>query len=210
MKTKIFCVILFLLLVLARWGQANNTVDRAKNFIGVSSGVNHQGYYSGDIYYGFYSNILNNKIEINTGYSYFGKRTKFDNYDRIIYVSHGVYCDANYFLLPNFFTGLRLAIDGNFVDKESQQDYTLAIGKKPPLFFLGKTFLFNIGFAIPVSEWLEFRICGQTGFHNYKIQTGWEVGNNSSPIPAQFRDTHAKELQLKLIGNIKGALLIKF
>jgi hypothetical protein len=210
MKYRIIIAILFAMMLQTTSLFAGDKRDRAKTYIGVSSGINHLGYYSGDIFCGFHPHLLKDKFEILCGYSYYCNRTLFDHYDRIIYTSHGVFCDANYLLTSNIFAGIQLAFDGNFVTKDSQMKYTSAIGKEPPLFFLGKTILVDIGFILPVSKSLEFRITGQGGFHNYTIQTGWEIGNNSSPIPEQYKVTHAKELQLKPMGNIKGALLIKF
>ena len=211
MKYKIITtVIVCCIMMFATRLYANSIGDQKKNLLGISSGINQYGYFSGDIYYGFYPTFLDKNIELNAGYSYFCNRTKFDNFDRIDYSSHGIFCEANYFLRPKVFAGVRLAIAGNFVDKKSQIQYTSLIGKDPPLFFLGKIILCNLGLNLPLWKNINFRIIGQAGVHNYTVQTGWQIGNSSSPIPEQYRDTHAKELQLKFMANIKGALLIGF
>jgi hypothetical protein len=210
MKQKIFTVLISIILLAASGLYANSNDNQRKHHIGISSGINQYGYFTGDLFFGTNPFRSSKNIEINAGYSYFCNHTDFDNFKGIIYSSHGLFCDANYFLLSNVFIGVRLAIDGNFVDEKSQNEYTSLIGKEPPLFFLGKTLLFNLGLNIPFEKNLNFRIIGQAGVHNYEIQTGWQIGNSSSPIAEQIQDTHAKELQLKLMANIKGVFLIRF
>lgn len=181
-----------------------------KIIFGVTGGVSQNSSLTGDIYGGY--KFVNNdmQFETNLGYSFFQNSTKFDGFESIFYDSHGVFGEFNYFLTPGLFTGVRASINMNFVDGKSQDNYEQQSTKDAPTYFTGIALFGQIGYNVLCLRNLDFRLKAQLGLQNYLIGTGAiYISNDTSPVPAEFRDKYARELQLKLLGNLSIGIIIK-
>jgi hypothetical protein len=181
-----------------------------KIIFGVTGGVSQNSLLTGDIY-GGYRFVNNLKLfETNLGYTFFQNSTKFDGFDNIFYSSHGVFGEFNYYLSPGLFTGVRGSINMNFVDGRSQDNYELQSTKDAPTYFTGMALFGQIGYNVLCLRNFDFRLKAQLGLQNYLIGTGAiYISNDTSPVPAESRDKYARELQLKLLGNLSIGMIIK-
>ena len=181
-----------------------------KIIFGVTGGITQNSCLSGDIYGGY--RFKNNSMlyETNFGYTFFKNSTRFDGFDNLFYASHGVFGEFNYLLTPRLFTGARASINMNFVDGKSQDNYELQSTKDAPTYFTGMAVFGQIGYNIFCCKSIDLRLKAQLGFQKYIIGTGAiYISNDISPIPAEYRDTYARESQLKLLGNLSIGIIIK-
>jgi hypothetical protein len=209
--TKIKVVIITGLILLYAKGNCMVPDSSPKLFlVGLTGGISQNNSFSGDIYGGYIFPVNSTKGEAIFGYTYFDNTTNFDNVKDLVYSSHGVFGELNYFLTSKIYAGARFSINMNFVDKESQNKYEQVSIKDPPVYFTGKAILGQVGYNQPLSRNASIRLQGQLGVHNYQMETGIVYfSNDRSPVPDQFKDKYAKELQLKILTNLSLGFIIR-
>ena len=174
--------------------------------IGLTGGFSQNNSMAGDIYLGFVSPKISKKLEFNIGYNYFKNTTNFDNVKDLLYYSHGVFGEANCFLTSNIYTGARLSVNMNFVDKASQDIYVLFSTRNPPTYFSGLSGFGQIGYNQALGKVINLRLQGQIGLHNYRIATGaLYFSNMDSPTT----DSYTEEKQTKFLYDLSLGLNIK-
>jgi hypothetical protein len=210
--SKIRVLIVIGLFFFSFYGYCIDPIISTKKFhFGLTGGFSQNSSMSGDIFGGYIFTLNSTKSEANFGYTYFDNTTNFDNVKDIVYSSHGLFGEFNYYMTPKIYTGARFAINMNFVDEESQRKYEQNSIKDPPIYFNGKAILGQIGYNQKLIKNSSLRVQGQLGVHNYQMETGAVYfSNDHSPVPAQFKDKYAKELQLKLLFNLSASFLISF
>ena len=174
--------------------------------IGLTGGFSQNNSMAGDIYLGFVSPKISKKLEFNIGYNYFKNTTDFDNVKDLLYYSHGVFGEANYFLTSNIYAGAKLSVNMNFVDKASQNKYDLFNTRNPPTYFTGIAGFGQIGYNQPIGKVINLRLQGQIGLQNYRIATGaLYYSNMDSPTT----DSYTEEKQTKFLYDLSLGLIIK-
>ncbi len=177
-----------------------------KLHFGINGGINRNNYLSGDIFGGVIIPINSEKIEANIGYANFKNKTDFDNVKDLLYISHGIFGEANYFINKNIFVGTRLSLNMNFVDNESQNKYDLVSNRNPPTYFTGIGYFGQLGYNQAIGQRVNFRLQGQIGLQNYKMATGaLYFSNMNSPST----DRYTEENQVKLLCNLTLGLIVK-
>src|ERR1035437_2535675 len=174
--------------------------------IGLTGGFSQNNSMAGDIYVGFVSPQISKKLEFNLGYTYFKNTTDFDNVKDLLYYSHSIFGEANYFLSSNIYAGARLSVNMNFVDKASQDKYDLFSTRNPPTYFTGLSGFGQIGYNQPIGNVINLRLQGQIGLQNYRIATGaLYYSNMDSPTT----DSYTEEKQTKFLYDLSLGLIIK-
>lgn len=181
---------------------------QSKFHFGFTGGFSQNNSLSGDMYGGMIIPLYSFKIETNFGYTYFNNTTDFDNVKDLLYYSHGVFCEANYFLTSNFYGGVRVSINMNFVDKISQNKYDDVSARNPPTYFTGIAGFGQLGYNLPIGKKINFRLQGQAGIQNYHIATG-ALYFSSSNGPFNISDEYTEEKQSKFLYNFSVGLLVK-
>ena len=177
-----------------------------KLHFGVNGGININNSLSGDIFGGLIIPNNSEKIEANFGYTYFKNTTDFDNVKNLLYLSHGIFGEANYFLNKSVFVGARLSLNMNFVDKESQNKYDLISNRNPPTYFTGIAGFGQLGYNQPIGQRINLRLQGQIGLQNYTIATGALYFSN---MDFPTTDIYTEEKQAKLLCNLTLGLIVK-
>jgi len=177
-----------------------------KFHLGLDGGFSQNYSMAGDIYLGFVSPKISKKLEFNLGYSYFKNTTDFDNVKDLLYYSHGIFGEANYFLTSNIYAGARLSVTMNFVDKASQDIYVLFSTRNPPTYFTGLAGFGQIGYNQALGKVINLRLQSQIGLQNYRIATGaLYFSNMDSPTT----DSYTEEKQTKFLYDLSLGLIIK-
>lgn len=189
--------------------QAEQTTKKEHVLVGFNSGFAQQETYMGDIFGGYSMLLGSNVVEANVGYATFKRSTRFDGVDNLWYTSHGLFCEFNYYYTSGLFVGARLMLNYNFVNEASQQWYKDNNTKDPPVLFPGIAPFGQLGYNWMLHKSIALRIKGKVGLHNYQIQTGsLYFSNDTSPIPAEFSDRYAKEMQLKWLYDIGVGMVV--
>ncbi len=208
-KLRIFVIIGMFVITIKAYCSDSDSLQSKFHF-GLTGGFSQSSSLSGDFFGGLIFPLNSNRIESNIGYSYFKNKTDFDNVIDLWYYSHGVFGEANFFLISNVYAGARLSVNMNFVDKESQNMYDKISPKDPPTYFTGIAGFGQLGFIQPVGKRINFRLQGQIGIQNYRIATGaLYFSNSNSPIPDNMKDKYAEEKQSKFLYNLSLGLIIK-
>ena len=179
-----------------------------KFHFGLSGGLSQNNSLSGDIYGGMVIPLNSYIIETNFGYTYFKNTTDFDNVKDLLYYSHGIFGEANYFLTSHFYGGVRVSLNMNFVDKASQKKYDEASTRNPPTYFTGIAGFGQLGYNLPIGRKINLRLQGQVGVQNFHIATGALYFSNSNP-PFNISDRYTEEKQSKLLYNLSVGLIVK-
>jgi hypothetical protein len=140
--------------------------------IGLKGGISQNNTFSGDVSFGFVFKLNKKRTEVNAGYTYFNNTTDFDQVEDLLYFSHGLFGEINFFLISNFYAGARLSVNMNFVDEESQNKYSRNSDRDPPTYFTGMSACGQLGYSQPIGKSFCIRLQGQIGVHNYRMATG--------------------------------------
>lgn len=173
---------------------------------GANGGINQNNSSCGDVFGGLIIPYNSKRIEANLGYTYFKNTTNFDKVKDLLYRSHGVFGEANYFFDKNIYAGVRFSLNMNFVDKESQNKYDLVSNRNPPTYFTGIAEFGQLGYNQPIGQRVNLRLQGQIGLQNYRIATGALYFSNMD-LPTT--DRYTEEKQLKLLCNLTLGLIVK-
>ena len=148
--------------------------------LGISGGLAQYNSFSGDLYGGVTIPFQDKKAEINLGYLYFVSNTDYEDIQDLEFSSHGLFLEGNYYLKKGFYTGLRFAVNFNWVDKESQKKFDNIPDIDSPTFFSGIAGYGQLGLCLPIGNKLGIKLQGQIGIHNYQIAQGWLLIDNSN------------------------------
>lgn len=204
---KIGIVVLIVLFAFTTRGNCAGADSlQIKIHLGLNGGISRNNSLSGDIFGGLTIPYNLQKIEANLGYTYFENTTDFDNVQDLLYFSHGVFAEANYFLNKNIYAGARISLNMNFVDKESQNKYDLLSIRNPPTYFTGIAAFGQIGYNQPIVKKVNLRLQGQIGLQNYRIANGALYFSNTDLITT---DRYTEELQAKLIYNLTIGFIVQ-
>jgi len=209
MKKRIrnFAAAFFILFNTMNVWSSNNGQNSSFHF-GFLGGYNQNMQLSGDMYGGL-NVILNKKqSEVNFGYTYFDNQTMFDNVYNMLYRSHGMFCEFNYFFVPKVYVGVKSSLNMNFVDTDSQIRYELSSPRNAPTYFTGLAFFLQSGFKQNISKNICLRLQGQLGVHNYHIATGAIYFSNSTYLYES--EKYIEEIQSRFLYNISAGLTYSF
>jgi hypothetical protein len=194
---KYLLVVLFFFFTKTSYAEADSL--GYKYVLGFAGGISQYNNFSADIYFGFPISMKNGQMDLNIGYTHFKNQTNFDGVKDLLFSSHGIYVDANFLLSAQFYTGFRFAVNGNWVDKASQEEYDQSSSRKPPTYFSGLAWLGYLGFNQALGSHLSLRLQTQLGLQNYKIANGSLLFSNSNtPTTASYTE----EKRIKFLYNL--------
>jgi hypothetical protein len=202
-KKYLFTILLLLPLVKLGYGQEVDSPQNNFQF-GVLGGVNQIRAINSDVLGGTKIIVLSKSVEANLGYSYFQNLTNYNAVKDILYFSHGVFAEGNYFFNSIFYAGLRLNLNMNWVERDSQKKFDAVSGVNSPTFFTGRATFVQLGMHHNIAKNISLRIQGQLGIHNFKIAQDAVYFNNSSDRfrNAQFGIEHRSDFLYNLCGGL--------
>ncbi len=204
---KKFLIFTAILLLISNYGYSQKIDSLNNNFhLGFLGGINQINSFNFDAFGGTKINILSTSVEANFGYSYFQNLTNYNVVNDILYYSHGLYAEGNYFLNSIFYAGIRLNLNVNRVDKDSQTRFDAINGINSPTFFTGIATFAQLGIYHSLTPKISFRMQGQIGIHNFKIAQDAIYFSNSSDRDAQF----GIESRSEFLYNLTTGLIFKF
>ncbi len=142
---------------------------------GITSGYAQNGTLSGNAYFGLSFPYRDQSFDLNFGYQYFESLTEYGGVQDLVFHSHGLFSEGNFYVSPNLYLGLRLALDFNLVEQTSRNRFAPLIEIDSPELFTGFSLFTQLGYRIPVTEHLGIKLEGQIGLHNYWISEGWII-----------------------------------
>jgi hypothetical protein len=173
---------------------------------GFAGGISQQNSFSADVYVGFPFASKTGLMELNAGYTHFRNQTNFDGVKDLAFSSHGIYVEWNYFFRPKLYTGIRLAVNGNWVDEASQDKYDQVSTRKPPTYFSGTAGLGHLGFNQTLGSNVCIRLQTQLGIQNFRIANGSLLFSNTD-TPTSIGYTEEK--RIRLLYNLSLGLVVR-
>lgn len=197
----VICLMVLTLYSLPIYG-SNQDSTEYKYSLGMSGGLAQHNTFSSDFYGGVSIPINSTYVEINFGYLYFESNTDYAEIQDLEFNSHGLFLEGNYYLIKGFYTGLRFAVNFNWVDKESQKKFDNLPNIDSPDFFLGRSLFGHVGYRFSLGNRFFLKFQGQIGLHNYKIAEGnfWQIGSDSNRPNQEIEE--GIETKLHLLHNI--------
>lgn len=202
MKIKQLICITGLIFFTSSLSASNSNDAKMRISFGAAGGISQHSSLSGDIYGGLVVPVNRNKLETNFGYSFFKNNTDYSGVKDLLFSSHGLFIEGNYYFTEGFYGGARFAINFNWVDKESQEKFKNYPDTDSPTFFPGTAGFAHLGYHLPISKKIGIKLQGQIGLHNYKITEGWLLIDTSDDARnAQYGiERHAELLYNLSIG----------
>jgi hypothetical protein len=183
MKNKILIISLFGLTLFANksFCTEKETTEN-KFFVGVTSGLSQNNSLSGDLYGGINIPLKKMKLDVNFGYSVFKNKTSYSGVNNLQFISHGLFIEGNYYLIEGLYTGLRIAVNYNWINDNSQKLFDNYPDIESPKGFSGTASFLNIGYNQPIGNNVCLKLQAQIGIHNHRVAEGWywSLSDNSS------------------------------
>lgn len=148
--------------------------------VGITGGLSQNNSFFGDVYGGVKLVPISKNIDVNVGYSVFSNKTSYRGVDNLLFTSHGLFVEGNYFLIGGLYGGLRFSVNFNWIDPDSQKQFEYYPNIDSPTFFSGIAGYGQVGYYHPIKKFIGIKLQLQIGLHNYKISEGWLLYDNSS------------------------------
>jgi len=198
MKRTITLISFLLLLSLSKAVCQNPDSSKIRIMPGFLIGYDQKSKINEEIYGSIRFNKKKFPIELKIGLKHDANNTNFNDVKDLHFDTYSVLVDANFYLIKNFYAGLRLTMDFNNVDSKSQDIYQSVKSSDPPVFFSGSSFLGQIGYCQPIfKNRIYLRIQGQVGVRSYHIANGSLYFSSSyitTNTPSYREEVHTESL----------------
>jgi hypothetical protein len=131
-----------------------------ENYLGIGgmSGLNRFSNLVAYVYFSYPIRDMTFPGQVRTGYNYNYGKTDFDGVNNLEYISHGLKIDGNIFLAKNYYLGLGLGIQLNWVESSSRERYESLKPRDPPNYFTDYLASFQTGYNIKILPRFLFNI----------------------------------------------------